>query len=84
MIYPITLVAVLLRAIDVFKIFDIIYVLTGGGPGGTATMSMSLWVYLEGPVHYKYAYASAGGVILLFLSAFIFSLFLRILRGGVR
>ena len=38
---PVMLVAVLIRAIETFKIFDVIYILTRGGPGAT-TESISM------------------------------------------
>jgi len=41
---PLMAVVVLLRVIDAFKIFDTIFLLTGGGPG-SATESVSLFVY---------------------------------------
>ena len=42
-------VAVVLRAIDAFKIFGIIYVITGGGPGvATRSASLQTWYYMFG------------------------------------
>jgi multiple sugar transport system permease protein len=41
---PVLVVAVILRTIDALRVFDIIYVLTGGGPGG-ATTSISLLAF---------------------------------------
>ncbi|MBS7649707.1 sugar ABC transporter permease, partial [Candidatus Bathyarchaeota archaeon] len=41
---PSIIVALLFRTIDSFKIFDLIYVMTHGGPGN-ATMVMSLYIY---------------------------------------
>ena len=41
---PLMTVVVLLRLIDAFKIFDTIFLLTGGGPGN-ATESVSLFAY---------------------------------------
>lgn len=41
---PIIVVALLFRTIDALRIFDLIYVLTHGGPGGTTT-SLSLYSY---------------------------------------
>ncbi len=61
---PIILLAVMFRLIDVIKIFDIIFVLTGGGPG-SATESLSIHAYRLG--FYQTGWigrASATGVIL--------------------
>jgi multiple sugar transport system permease protein len=41
---PLMAVVVLLRLIDAFKVFDTIFLLTGGGPG-SATESVSLFAY---------------------------------------
>ncbi len=44
MLKPIIIVALLFRTIDALRVFDVIYVITGGGPGG-ATASLSLYGY---------------------------------------
>ncbi|WP_456396563.1 trehalose/maltose ABC transporter permease MalF [Thermococcus sp.] len=41
---PVLIVALILRTIDALRVFDIIYVLTGGGPGG-ATTSVSFLAF---------------------------------------
>ncbi len=44
MVAPIVMIALLFRTIDCFKIFDLVYALTGGGPGDmTKTVSFSLY-----------------------------------------
>lgn len=67
---PVLIVTLLFRTIDALRVFDMIYVLTGGGPGGTTT-SLSLFGY-----HYfsagDFGYGSAASVI-LFLLAFVLS-----------
>jgi multiple sugar transport system permease protein len=47
MILPYMLLAGLFRIIDSFKMFDLFYVTTRGGPG-EATMNLSTWSYLTG------------------------------------
>lgn len=44
LILPIFSVAIIFRAIDALRIFDLIYVLTGGGPGGL-TETLSVYAY---------------------------------------
>ncbi len=44
MLKPVLVVALLFRSIDAIRIFDMIYVLTGGGPGGS-TSSLSVYAY---------------------------------------
>ena len=44
MVSPLVMIALLFRTIDCFKIFDLVYALTGGGPGDmTKTVSFSLY-----------------------------------------
>ncbi|UCG29154.1 MAG: sugar ABC transporter permease [candidate division WOR-3 bacterium] len=78
LIRPILIVAILFRTIDAIRVFDLIYVITGGGPGG-ATTSLSMYGYkffLTG----DFGYGSAISVI-LFIIAFLFALlFVRIGR----
>ncbi len=65
------IVSLLFRTIDAIRVFDIIYVLTGGGPGG-ATTSVSHYAYkyfLSG----DFGFGSAASVV-IFLAAFILSI----------
>lgn len=64
---PVLVVALLFRTIDALRIFDLIYVLTGGGPGGSTT-SLSLYGYKYFLVG-DFGYGSAVSVM-LFLIAF--------------
>lgn len=78
LIKPVLVVALLFRTIDAIRIFDVVYVITGGGPGG-ATTSLSLYAYRHF-VSGDFGYGSAIS-ILLFLVALVFSLlYLRISR----
>jgi multiple sugar transport system permease protein len=68
---PVLIVTFLFRTIQALQIFDYIYVLTGGGPGGSTT-SLSLFAYnyfTSG----DFGYGSATSVI-LFLMAFALSI----------
>lgn len=44
LLLPVLGVAILFRAIDAMRIFDLVYVLTGGGPGGS-TETLSVYAY---------------------------------------
>jgi ABC-type sugar transport system permease subunit len=59
---PAIVVAVAFRALDAFRVFDLIYVLTGGGPG-TATESVSLYTFNALLQKLRFGYASALSVI---------------------
>jgi multiple sugar transport system permease protein len=59
---PVLMVALLFRTIDALRVFDLVYVITGGGPGGS-TNAVSLYAYqyfLSG----DFGYGSAISVVL--------------------
>lgn len=55
---PVIISIILLRTIDAFKIFDLIYILTGGGPG-SATEVTNLYAYVSAFRSFNMGYASA-------------------------
>lgn len=68
---PSILVALLFRTLDAFRVFDLIYVLTGGGPGGT-TESISIYAYKVMFAQTRFGYGSAM-VLLMALAVGIIS-----------
>lgn len=77
--FPI-MVAVLLRVIDLVKLFDIIFVLTRGGPGGT-TETISMYTYLVSFRHFRVGYGSALSYLLLVISVIFSMALIRLIRG---
>ena len=73
---PVLLVALLFRTIDALRIFDVIYVLTGGGPGG-ATTSLSLYGY-EYFLAGDFGYGSAVSVVLFLIAFSLAILYVRL------
>lgn len=63
---PITYLVVTLGTIWSFQVFDLVYTMTGGGPG-TATVTMVMSIYQNGFKHYRMGYASAMSVVLFLL-----------------
>ncbi|PYT16679.1 MAG: hypothetical protein DMG59_09780 [Acidobacteria bacterium] len=61
---PTILLALLLRAMDLVRIFDQIFILTQGGPG-TATETVSLYIYRNAFRFSNYGYAAAMSFVLL-------------------
>lgn len=55
---PSIFVALLFRTLDAFRVFDLIYVLTGGGPGGS-TESISIYAYKIMFGQTRFGYGSA-------------------------
>ena len=58
LLLPITLINLVLRTIDAFTMFDLVYVLTGGGPAG-ATQVTGYYLYQAAFTKLNYGYASA-------------------------
>lgn len=73
---PIIITAVLIRALDVFKLFDLVFVMTNGGPG-TATQTISHYIYLLGFKFFRLGYAAAASYLLLILLSIAVPLLLR-------
>jgi multiple sugar transport system permease protein len=61
---PVIAVAILFRALDAFKIFDQIFMLTQGQPG-TATETISWYIYQVGYKFFNLGYAAAVSYLLL-------------------
>jgi len=70
---PALLVTLIFRTLDGFRVFDLIYVLTGGGPG-TATEPISLLTFTALLNNLRFGYGSALSVI-IFLVTFLLALF---------
>jgi multiple sugar transport system permease protein len=79
-LHNVSLLVILLSSIQIFKLFTVIYLLTGGGPG-RATETLVVQTYLEAFSTFDMGRASAIGVVTLFLTL-IFSFVL--LRTGYR
>jgi multiple sugar transport system permease protein len=76
LIRPLMLVALLIRALDVFKIFDTVFSLTFGGPG-TFTETITLYVYLLGFRNFRLGYTAAMAVLVLALVSLATTALLR-------
>ncbi|MGE5582355.1 MAG: carbohydrate ABC transporter permease [Bacillota bacterium] len=74
------LILILLRGIDVIKVFDTIYVITNGGPG-TATQTLVFYTFLKGFQWFDLGYASAMAMFLLFAVTILVQFFVK--RTGV-
>ncbi len=76
---PVLFTVTILRVVETFKILDIPFALTSGGPG-MATQTYSFYVYLTGLRNFNAGYASALAYILLIIMLVISSFFFRRLR----
>ena len=63
---PVITVALLIRSIETFKIFDPVYILTRGGPGAS-TETISMFMYNGAFVYFRMGYVAAAALIVLVL-----------------
>jgi multiple sugar transport system permease protein len=78
---PIMVLAVTFRLLDAVRLFDVIFMMTGGGPG-TKTYTLSYYLYQIGFQQFHLSVATAGSwIFLILLSVVIFLLVRRLLRA---
>jgi len=80
---PTIIVTLVFRTLVAFKVFDEIYLLTGGGPG-TATEVVSYTIYRRFFTEGQTGYGSALSVIVLFSLALLFIVASAATRRGAR
>jgi raffinose/stachyose/melibiose transport system permease protein len=77
------IVASLVTMIGAFKVFDLVYVMTNGGPG-RASQVLGVYVYYEAFMLRRAGYASAIAVVLLFFAIILGALQLRFSRTVIQ
>jgi multiple sugar transport system permease protein len=75
-IAPMMLLAVTFRLLDAIKLFDTIFIMTGGGPG-TNTYSASFYLYTIGFTQFHLSNATAGSWIFLILTLIVITFLVR-------
>jgi multiple sugar transport system permease protein len=80
-IKPIIAVAVLFRALDAFKIFDLVYMFTQGAPG-TSTETISWYIYQVGFKFFRMGYGSAVSYLVLILLSILATLYVAAFVRG--
>lgn len=78
---PLMTIATLLRFIDIFKIFDTIWIMTVGGPG-SATEALSIYAYRVNFMHWNLGYGSAIIMLLLLINYTICFLFYKYITSA--
>ncbi|MDX8521963.1 sugar ABC transporter permease [Mesorhizobium sp. VK23D] len=76
---PIIAIALLLRIMDALRLFDLVFILTGGGPADR-TKTLSLYIY---QVAYRFAdpsYAAAISLFVLFMTVAFSTWFIKRMR----
>ena len=83
-IAPMILLAVTFRLLDAVRLFDTIFIMTGGGPG-TATYTASFYLYTIGFTQFHLSRATAGAWIFMVLTLLVIIFMVRrLLRPEVR
>src|SRR4029453_4006066 len=76
---PAILIALLLRTMDLLRVFDQIFILTEGGPG-FATETISLYIYRTAFRFFDFGYAAAMSFVLLLLTNIVSAGYIRLLQ----
>lgn len=76
---PAILIALLLRSMDLLRVFDHIFIITEGGPG-FATETLSLYIYRTAFRFSNFGYAAAMSFVLLIITNLISVGYIRLLQ----
>lgn len=76
------LIALLFRTLDAFRVYDLIALLTGGGPGG-ATETLSIYAYKVMISQSNYGYGSAIVVAMVVCVSIIAFLYIKLLGAEI-
>ncbi len=77
---PVIVVVLVLRTIEAFKVFDIIYVMTGGGPAN-GTQSIAYYTYQRAFSDEFFGYGSALAYLMVLFILVFAVLYIRLLRS---
>jgi multiple sugar transport system permease protein len=81
LILPVLLVALLFRTVDVLRTFDLVYLLTQGGPG-SRTEVIGMYIYRYGFEQFNMGTTSAASMVLFVLTLFVCVVYLRLVVRG--
>lgn len=80
-LYRVLTLVLMLRVIDAFKVFDIVFVMTGGGPG-MATEMLPSYIYAQGLRYFDAGYAAALALVFIAAMAVFSSVFVFLRSRG--
>ncbi len=81
LISPVLFTVTILRMVEAFKVLDIPFSMTSGGPGA-ATQTYSFYIYLTGLRNFNQGYASALAYLLLIVMMIIATFFFSRMRAN--
>jgi multiple sugar transport system permease protein len=76
----VALIGIIFRVIDNFRLFDVVYVATRGGPG-SSTEVVSMYAYREMFGFFNVGYGSSAAVIILIMAIIVTNVLFRFMRG---
>lgn len=79
LLVPSFAVVLVLRTIETFKVFDIIYIMTRGGPA-SGTQTLTFYTYLQAFSDQRLGYGSALAYLIVSVVVVLAALYLRLLR----
>jgi len=65
-IWPVMAIALLIRGLDLFRLFDVVWAITEGGPG-TMTETISIYTYVQGFRQFEISYTAAIAFLVIVL-----------------
>lgn len=83
LLWPLILIVLIFRTIDAFRVFDAIYVLTGGGPANTSE-TLSIYTYKVLFQTLEFGYGSALAVSVFACVAAITAVYVWLLRRSLQ
>jgi multiple sugar transport system permease protein len=83
LLMPVVVVVLIFRTLDAFRVFDAVYVLTGGGPANT-TETLSIYAYKLLFQTLQFGYGSAVSMVVFLCIGVISVLYIRLLWGEVK
>jgi multiple sugar transport system permease protein len=75
-IRPVLAIALLIRALDLIRLFDVVWALTKGGPG-TLTETISIYAYVQGFQQFETSYTAAIAIMVIVLLSLVVILTLK-------
>ena len=78
LITPVVLIVLVLRTMEAFKVFDIIWIMTGGGPAN-ATQTIAIYAYQTAYQGYDFGRGAALGYLIALIIMALAALYLRLL-----
>ncbi|WP_419875875.1 carbohydrate ABC transporter permease [Candidatus Pristimantibacillus sp. PTI5] len=78
---PAILLVLVIRVADAFRMYDVVYILTGGGPGG-ATNVLNTFIYRRSFSDFQFGEGAAASFIVLFIIVMVSLAIGRILSSG--